>query len=116
MPQQTLEYRSLPKAGRARRRGLGAALFLAGVVVAVNAALLAAAAADGSWGALRIGILVGPVANAALALVALACTPLLKGGRAGTSAVPHVVLSILLPLAATMVDLLVIFSMDLRGG
>jgi hypothetical protein len=84
-------------------------------VLAANGLLLAIAASDRSWGALGIGIMVGPITNGVLLLLSLACIPIVKSGAAGASIGPYVAASIGLPLLAVPIDFFIIGSMGLHG-
>ena len=85
------------------------------MVLIVNAILLAAAAADRSWGALQIGFVIGPLANLATMGVALLAMILMKRLSPTTDLLAYGIASVLLPLLAVPADFLIIMSMGLHG-
>jgi len=122
MPQTTLDYLSPaqtpPTTGDRDIRPLTfrAVLFalpILAIVLVVNYSLVGLAADDKSWSALKIMIMTGPIANAAICPVSFALTPLVLR-YSGGSLVPHVLAS-LSPVAAIFVDGLFILSMGLHG-
>jgi hypothetical protein len=84
------------------------------VIVLVNALALRAAWGDGSWGAIGVAFYYGPLANAALALLgSFAYIPL--RGRTPITLSSHLALTIGVPLAAVVVDIVAIGFMNLQG-
>lgn len=86
------------------------------LVIAVNAWLVVQAAEDQSHGAIAIAFVVGPAANALMLTVALAVTPLVRRVLSATSMAPYKAVALVAPVAATLVDFVVIFSMPLHGS
>jgi len=84
------------------------------VTLIVNLLLLGAAHSDRSLGAFGIAIMWGPIINALILLVSLACIPIVK---MGTSALigSYVAVAIALPLLAIPVDFGIIANMGLHG-
>jgi hypothetical protein len=112
---QPLDYQSPLAATPRKSRVRAATLIVVGAVLAVNGVLLAVAAYDGSWGALGIAILIGPIANGLLLLVSLLCLPMVKAAAAGGSIGGYVAAAVCLPLAAVPIDFAIIGSMNLHG-
>jgi hypothetical protein len=83
-------------------------------VLLANFVLVTGAATDEGWVALRIMLVYAPLTNAVLCAVSFACTPLVKRFTGGALTL-HIGASVL-PLAATVVDALIILSMDLHGS
>jgi hypothetical protein len=91
-------------------RGGASLAILAAVVVLINAGIVVAAARDRSYGALALIYAIGPLMNAAVALVSLCCTPFV------TRRTRHVAASILMPAVAGALDyLIVLFGVPLHG-
>jgi hypothetical protein len=114
LPQPLADTPPLAERSRGRRVRL-AAILVTGVVLAVNAGLLATAVGDRSWTALNIAILSGPITNGVLLLLGLLGIPLVKSGAAGAPVRSYVITAVGLPLAAIPADFLLIFSMGLHG-
>lgn len=114
---QTLEYKSVGTSDRRapNRRTAACALSVVCVVVAANAVLIYWAAKDRSWGAMGIMIMIGPLVNAAIALVSVALFPLVRRVSLGAIVSPYIVTSIVVPIAAIIVDAVCILSMGLHG-
>lgn len=84
-----------------------------GVTAAVNGVGLLAAAADRSWGAVAVMMLL-PLANLLVALVFSGVGAAWRR-RAGFSLGEHLAVSWLVPVGATVFSLLAIASMNLHG-
>jgi hypothetical protein len=117
MSQQTLDRRSqLSDRGQPNKRSVTvAALVAATIALVVNTGLVLVAAADRSWGALGILIMVGPITNGVMALASLAFIPLVRRLAAGAPIGPYVLTGTLLPIGAIIVDGICILSMELHG-
>jgi hypothetical protein len=112
----TLDYQS----GMAGRRAnaiakIVASLVVAMVVVVANSLLLRSAAADQGWGALGIAVMVGPLTNAVIAAVALACIPLVRRLGGGTPVGMYGWWAAILPIGAILFDWVAVSSMSLHG-
>ena len=84
-------------------------------MLAANLLLLGVAYVDRSWGALGIAMMIGPITNGVLAVVGLACLPVLKRRAPGAATGTYLLASLVLPLLAIPTDLFAIIAMDLRG-
>ena len=113
MPQQSLDYRAtLSDRGQPnKRRVTTAAWVAAGIAVIVNGGVLLWAAETTGSGALVIMIMLGPVANAAMALVSLGFIPLVRRLAAGAPIAPYVLTGTLVPTSAIVVDGICIIAM-----
>ena len=115
-PPHQLDYRSPPPPGEGRRRVASATgVVVAVVVVLANAALIAAAVADQSFGAMLIALAVGPFTNGLILLLALAAAVPLKAGAGGAPVSGYVSASVLLPVLAVVVDWCVVAMLPLHG-
>jgi hypothetical protein len=115
MPRHEFDYQSpidAPQPGRVR----GAIAIVSGIVILVNAGLLAAAASNRSWGAFGIAVVFGPITNGVLALVAGACAPSVKRVSGGASVAVYVLVSILLPVVAILADFAITGSIGVHGS
>lgn len=115
MPQPTVDYATPATPAPRSPHVRNAALASAGVVLVANVVLLAMARSDRSWGALGIGVFVGPIVNAVLLLLSLACIPLVRSAARGAPISAYVATSIAIPLIAIPVDFILILSMGLSG-
>src|SRR5579871_3601870 len=86
-----------------------ASLITAILVVGVNISLVYAAAQDLSWGALGILIMIGPITNGVIALVAFVSSFFLRWLAGGTSVMSFAFAGVLLPVVAIVVDAILIF-------
>lgn len=84
------------------------------LLLVVNGIVLSIAAEDRSFGALGMAIVVGPIANGCLALLALLFTPWIRR-LTGSSPWVHALLSLAAPAAAIVADFLLIGTMDTHG-
>jgi hypothetical protein len=87
----------------------------AAVVVLLNIFPLQGAWQDKSWGALWFALIGAPLLNLVLAFVGVAASAILASMRPQFSVGRHLAVCLGVPAAAVVVDLLVIFSMDLHG-
>jgi hypothetical protein len=115
MSQQPLDYRSALADVRRSDRVRTATILATCVILVANGLLLGIAAADRSWGALGIAIMIGPITNGVLLVLSLACVPMVKSAAAGASIGSYLVVGIGLPLAAIPIDFFLIGSMGLHG-
>src|SRR4051794_29820454 len=114
MSQQPLDYQT-PSAERPRRlRGMLPAIIVASATVVANGVLVGIAASDRSYLALGVAIMAGPITNGVIFLLSLACIPLLKIRGAGP-ALGYLGASMILPIAAVVLDFMIIKSMSLHG-
>ncbi|MCA9052888.1 MAG: hypothetical protein KDA75_03580 [Planctomycetaceae bacterium] len=88
--------------------------FLVAIILA-NAFLLLVAAGDRSWGALGIAVLIGPVTNGVIMLVAIISTVLANKHTGSRSTAVDISAAIVLPLLAVGVDFLLICGKGLHG-
>lgn len=89
---------------------------LGALLMAVNAALLVVANNDRSWGAIGVAMFLGPLANAAVGLIALVGTTVVAAVAGSKVPFGTIVLgSIFLPVAAIVLDWVVIATMPLHG-
>ena len=114
MTQQVLDYRTPARPQSIRVVWIAVAI-AAGITVAVNALLLWTAAADASWGAFGIMMLIGPIANGVLALASLPFIPLVRKLSGGAPTSPYVLTGLLGPVAAVVFDAACILGMPLHG-
>ena len=113
---QTLSYQSRPT-NRPPRNGRAASCLglLIGLQIATNGILVARAAADRSWGALYIMLVVGPIANGLIMLVSLALIPLVRHLSRGAVVKPYVFTALLGPIAGIVMDGAIIMGIGLHG-
>jgi hypothetical protein len=86
-----------------------------GIVLPLNVSIVYIAAADKCWGALALALAIGPAVNMWLVILFCACIPLIRWAVPCASLIPYVIVSIGLPVAAIVVDFLIIWSMPLHG-
>ena len=60
-------------------------------------------------------IMIGPLVNAAIAVVSMAMFPLVRRVSLGAIVLPYVVTSIVIPMAAIVFDAICILRMHLHG-
>lgn len=89
-------------------------MFLLMIIVAINGALLMMANEDRSWGAFGIALLVGPIANGVIMLLALVCAPGIRRSTGGPILI-YVLTAIFIPFLATVCLFLFIGMMPLHG-
>jgi hypothetical protein len=85
-------------------------MFITALVI-LNLVALTLAWRDRSLGAMVIAVFIGPAANGVFALLALAMTPFLKRRRPCFSVWRHAALSLGIPVAAMVVDGILILLM-----
>jgi hypothetical protein len=86
------------------------------VIVLANLIALGAAWQDRSWGALGIALVYSPMFNGMLALIGLVAIPFLRRYRLKFLVWRHVALSLGVPIAAIVIDFIIICSMGIHGG
>jgi len=74
--------------------------------------LLAEASADRSWGALGIALVISPTTNGVIALIGLACAPIVKRRAWDLPVRPYLLASVFLPVAAVVADFVIITAME----
>jgi hypothetical protein len=100
--------------GANRRIKIGTAI-VAWVAILVNGLLLGVGAADRSWGAFGIAIVIGPITNGVMLLVSAACVFFVKTGATEGWIATYLATCVALPLAAIPLDYYAIGSMGLHG-
>jgi hypothetical protein len=113
MSQQSLDYQSADVSRRSPVKR--ATVILAGVILLVNGFLLAIAAADQGWGALGIAVLIGPITNGVLLLISLTVLPAIKRGGSMESVGTYLAVSICMPIAAVILDFLIVVAISPHG-
>jgi hypothetical protein len=110
MQQRTLDYDSGIRASDepSTARTIQAAAVSIGALAIMNTALVVAA--DKSWGAFYWMFIYIPVANLIFAAVSLALIPVVRR-LAGVSILSHVLISTMCPVAAAVIDGVVMFPM-----
>ena len=97
-----------------RPRIPGCVIALLTVVIAINAALLAYAAADRSWGAFGIMIFIGPLTNFVSIAVSLALIPIVRRISRESLGL-YTLLAFVVPTLAIFADWIIISMMPLHG-
>jgi hypothetical protein len=102
--------------GTAAPKGRGVFGVVFGALLLVgNLLVLAAAWQDGSWGALVMAVIVGPILNGVFLISGLVAIPFLKRHRQQFSLGLHLALTLGVPIAAVVADFFIIMSMGLHG-
>ena len=97
-----------------RPRIPGCVIALVTVEIVINAALLAYAAADRSWGAFGIMIFFGPLTNLVVIAVSLALIPIVRRTSRESLGL-YTLLAFVVPPLATFADWFIIPMMGLHG-
>jgi len=119
MSQECIEYRHTASeaGGPGTPRTIAAAAVLIVILVGLNAFLLHVAVGDHSWIAFGIAIFFGPAANGVVMVVSLVCALVVvkRWTGWGWPSILFIVLSVVLPIAAAIIDFAVVHSLNLTG-
>src|SRR5262245_43544154 len=98
MPQQPLDYLSLPSREPTTYGRWLFTIIALGLIAASNLLMLALAWSDRSWGALFIAFYANPFINGAIAIVSLAMTPAAWRRSGSAGGLVHLAASVAVPL------------------
>jgi hypothetical protein len=117
VPMRPLDYQSTPTLHYRQRQTVRVATFAVVLTtIVVNGIMLSCTLASGDgYLAMAVAFFVGPVANGLILLIALASIPAVRHASR-TSVALYGWSSLIAPLAATLIDYVVIVWVPLHGG